>query len=373
MSLQWRFENKLRLDFDLNLEYELRLFTAMFSQASRQRMLLPAIFVLMMICAGSAFAQIDDICGDTGVMPGLDSPFAHVPYVFGKITLQGFDPGAKFPKVTIIFSDGGQTANRYGVGKSGSYCFRRSGGSGTLVVEVDGVEVARRTLTSFGSSQQREDFEIEATGPQRSAPATVITANSKFSRPPSDKTVDLYKKAGEAEEGKDTSTEIKLLKEITNIDAADFVAWAKLGSLYFLQNSFTDADAAFRKCLEIRIDYTPAWINVGQLRIAQKQFAAAVEIYKYASSLEPDNARIYRLLGEAYLQNRQGSLAVEALDQALELDPTGQAECHLLKGHLYELAGAKQLATKEYKAFLATVPDHPDKKKLEKFIAENPE
>ena len=337
---------------------------------------LPIIFavsVFALFLVNPARAQIDDICGDAGVMPGLDSPFAHIPYVYGKITLRGFDPAAKFPRVTVLFSDGGQRPNNYAVGRSGSYCFRRSGGSGTLTVEVDGIEVARRTLSSFGSSQQREDFEIEATGPQRPTPAAVISANAKFSRPANEKTIELYKRAAEAEGNKDSTSEIKLLKEIVSLDPDDFVAWAKLAAVYFLQNSYTDADTAFRKCLAIRTDYTPAWINVGQLRLAQKEFAGAAEIFKYAATLEPENARIYRLLGEAYLQNRQGSLAVEALDQALKLDPAGQAECHLLKGHLYELAGAKQLATKEYKAFLAKVSDHPDKKKLEKYIAENPE
>jgi len=336
-------------------------------------MILLAALVLGPIMATTVSAQIDDICGDTGVMPGLDSPFAHVPYVYGKITLKGFDPASKFPKVTIIFSDVGQTANRYAVGRSGNYCFRRTGGGGTLVVEVDGIEVARRTLTAFGSSQQREDFEIEAAAHQRTVPAAVIKAPSKFARPLNEKTVELYKKAAEAEQKNDTVSEVKILNDIVAIDPDDFVAWAKLGSVYFLQNLYPESDAAYRKCLALRVDYTPAWINVGQLRVAQKQFAAAVEIYKYAAALEPDNARIYRLLGEAYLQNKQGSLAVEVLDQALKLDPVGQAECHLLKGRLFELARAKELATKEYKAFLAKVPDHPDKKKLEKFIAANPE
>ena len=338
-----------------------------------RRIIFLSVLAFTAFIATSASAQIDDICGDTGVMPGLDSPFAHVPYVYGKISLQGFDPASKFPKVTIIFSDGGQTANRYGVGRSGSYCFRRIGGSGTLVVEIDGIEVARRTLTAFGSSQQREDFEIEATAQQRTVPAAVIKAPSKFARPPNEKTVELYKKAAEAEQKKDSESEIKFLSDIVAIDPDDFIAWAKLGSVYFVQNLYNESDAAYRKCLALRVDYTPAWINVGQLRVAQKQFTAAVEIYKYAASLEPDNARIYRLLGEAYLQNKQGSLAVEVLDQALKLDPIGQADCHLLKGHLYELAGAKELATKEYKAFLSKVHDHPDKKKLEKFIAANPE
>ena len=49
------------------------------------------------------------------------------------------------------------------------------------------------------------------------------------------------------------------------------------------------------------------------------------------------------------------------------------AECHLLLGRLYDLAGARNLATREYKAFLAKVPEYSEKKKLEKYIKENPE
>ena len=89
--------------------------------------------------------------------------------------------------------------------------------------------------------------------------------------------------------------------------------------------------------------------------------------------LEPNNPKTYRLLGEAYLQAKQGSLGAEALNKAIELDPNGMAECHLLLGHLYELAKAKNLATREYKLFLKKVPDYQDKNKLEEFIKENPE
>ena len=65
--------------------------------------------------------------------------------------------------------------------------------------------------------------------------------------------------------------------------------------------------------------------------------------------------------------------SAKALNKALELDPITMAECHLALAHLYELAGAKQLATKEYKEFLKKVPGYSDRKKLEKFINDNPE
>ena len=78
-------------------------------------------------------------------------------------------------------------------------------------------------------------------------------------------------------------------------------------------------------------------------------------------------------MGEAYLQARRGNDGLAALDEALRLDPVGMAECHLLKARLYDLAGARKLAAAEYKVFLLKVPNHSDKKKLEKYIKDNPE
>ncbi len=223
------------------------------------------LFILI-VSAGSLSAQADDFCSEAGINPSLDSPFAHIPYVFGKIVLQGFDPG-KTPKVTVILTEAGQSPERWMVEKSGKYCFKRKAAGGLLVVEVDGIEAARRTLPAFGSSQQREDFEIFAAGSQKSVAPAVVTA--KFVHPANPNTIELYKKTVEAETNKDPKKAIEHLKEIVKIDPADFIAWAKLGSLQFEQKAFPEADMAFRRSLELRVDYTPAWINVGQLRVAQ--------------------------------------------------------------------------------------------------------
>lgn len=329
------------------------------------------IFVLI-VFFGKTRAQVDEICASAGQMPSLDSPFAHVPYIYGKVILKNFDLTTRIPKVTVIFVDGQQSRERWMVDKSGNYCFKRkSSGGGFIIVEVDGIEMAQRTLTAFGSSQQREDFEIFANQTQKAAPPGVVS--TKFYYPPNPKTVELYKKTVEAEGQNESKKAIQYLKEIVAIDPADFIAWAKLGALYFGQESFTEADAAFRKCLELKVEYTPAWINVGKMRVVQKQYEAAIEIFKHTLELEPNSAKTFRLLGEAYLQAKQGTLGAEALNKAIELDPIGMAECHLLLGHLYELAKANQMAAKEYILFLSKVPDHKDKKKLEKFIKDNPE
>lgn len=321
---------------------------------------------------GISAAQVDDICREFGAVPTLDGPKLSSPFIYGRVIIKDLDPAGKYPRVTVILTERSQSPSWVTVSKTGNYCFRRLGaGDGSLLVEIDGIEVGRRQLASFGTAQQREDFEVYRGGAQKTTPPAVIS--SKFSRPPNERTIDLYKKVVESEAAKDLGRSISLVREIVSIDPEDFIAWTKLGSLHFEQNVFADADAAFRKALELRIDYTPAWINVGKMRVFQKQYAAAIEIFKQAISTDPASARSYQLLGEAYLQNKQGSLAVEALNQAIKLDPQGMAECHLLLARLYDLAGAKKEASHEFKLFLIKVPDHADKKKFEKYIKDNPE
>jgi cytochrome c-type biogenesis protein CcmH/NrfG len=321
--------------------------------------------------ADTATAQIEEICSELGITPGLDSPFAHVPYVYGRVVLRGFDGSAKPPKVVVTYADAQLTSQRWTIDKSGNYCFKRRGGGGEILVEVNGVEAGRRSLPAFSEAQLREDFEIFSNSAQRPAPPGVVSA--KFSHPKNDKTVELYQKAADAEAGKEPAKAIEFLNEIVAVDRADFIAWAKLGSLYFDQNKLSDAEAAFRKSLELKPEYTPAWIFAGKIRIAQKQYDAAIGVFKRATELDPTSARAFQLLGEAYLQAKKGTLGAEALNEAIRLDPIGMAECHLRLAKLYDLAGAKHLATREFKAFLAKVPDYTDRKKLEKYIKDNPE
>ncbi len=60
------------------------------------------------------------------------------------------------------------------------------------------------------------------------------------------------------------------------------------------------------------------------------------------------------------------------LNKAIELAPKEKAEIHLRLAMLYNAAGLKDRAATEYKMFLEKVPDHPEKTKFEKYIAENP-
>lgn len=303
-------------------------------------------------------------------MATLDAPRLTAPFVYGRISILASD-NAKFPKVTVTYSNRSQTPSRVVVDRSGNYCFKISSGSGgTLSIDINGIEVARREVADFGPAQKREDFQVEVPGNVRTtAPPGVVS--SKFAYPPNEKTAAHYRDAASFEKNNDLKSAMSEMRKAVEIDAKDFVAWAYLGNLQFSDKQLQEADASYRKALALREDYTPAWINVGKLRVAQKQTEAAIEIFKYAASLAPDDAHVFRLLGETYLQNKQGTLGAQALNHAIRLDPVGQADCHLQLAHLFQLAGAMDLAAAEYKKFLAKVPNHAEKGKFEKFIRQN--
>lgn len=331
---------------------------------------LSIVFVIASTIAASA--QVDEICREFGFMATLDAPRLTAPFVYGRVEVLTTEPKPKFPKVIITYTNRSQSPSRVTIDRSGSYCFKITGGSGgTLSIDINGVEVARRDVSDFGPAQKREDFQVAMPRSGAAALAAPGVVSTKFSYPHNERTSVHYKNAAELERKKDRKGAIAELMRIVEIDPNDFIGWTQLGNLQFGNGELQNADASYRKALVLQPEYTPAWINVGKLRVAQKQLEAAIEIFKHAAALEPTDARTFRLLGETYLQNKQGTLGAQALNHAIRLDPQGQAECHLQLAHLYQLAGAKNLAAAEYRKFLEKVPEHPDRKKFEKFISEN--
>jgi tetratricopeptide (TPR) repeat protein len=327
----------------------------------------------VLLCGVAIHAQADDMCREFGETPSRESGRDNrlVPFVYGRVVLKGSRPEGKQPRITAVYSDSLQPATRQVIGRTGNYCFQKRGTGGTLVIEVDGVEAARKSVFDVTNTRQREDFDIFPPGTEAGAQPGVV--NAKFARSPNEKTADLYRKTAEAERENDTKRAIGFVRAIVAADPEDFIAWSKLGTLYIDQQDLAEAESAFRRSFALRSDYTPAILNLGIVSALKGDVAAAIDFFERAVVADSSYARAYRLLGEAYLQARRGNDGLAALDEALRLDPVGMAECHLLKARLYDLAGARKLAAAEYKAFLLKVPNHSDKKKLEKYIKDNPE
>jgi cytochrome c-type biogenesis protein CcmH/NrfG len=105
--------------------------------------------------------------------------------------------------------------------------------------------------------------------------------------------------------------------------------------------------------------------------VAQNRYEESIDPLTHATQARPDSADAHFLLGKTYLKLKRGSKAVPPLNEALRLDPKGKSEAHLLLAALYNAAGLKDRAAREYEQFLTKLPDYVDRKKLERYISEH--
>ena len=328
------------------------------------RLIILALGIGFILASNAHSQSTAEICGETGA----GATWLNTPFVFGKISLNGFDM-ASLPKITVVLYEPSQRDYRYTIDRSGSYCFRRvNAGGGTITIEIEGAEVIRRSLPG-GTGPVREDFELSPMPPPKSKPPSAISAKFVYAR--KDPNQALFKKAVEAERGQDYKKAVESLTTIVESDPADYVAWAKLCEINYLDNKIDDARSNCIKSIQANKDYPPAIVNLGQILLVQSLPDKAVEFLELATQLDPTYPRAFQLLGEAYALLKKPDVATSALNDALRLDPDGMAQSHLLLAALYDAKGEKQRAAAEYEAFLKKKPGHPDKKKFEKYVKDN--
>ena len=325
------------------------------------------VFVLTLLLSSLAVAGqgMAEVCGDSAV-----NTFSNEPAVYGRVDLAGYE-GRKLPKITITLIDRSRRDHRYTLDRSGNYCFSGvDGGEGTLIIDVEGTEAVRRTLGNSTAQlrQHRQDFALVA--PSETAKASTLSAKFIYARPGPN--AELYEKALAAEQNKDKETAKRLYKELVAKDPKDYLAWARLGTIQFEETDIAGAEKSYAESIRSKPDFAYAVMSLGRVLLAKKDVDLAIRFLQRATELEPNAARSFQLLGEAYLVSKQGTLGVEALNEAIRLDPIGMADSHLLMAMLYDRAGAKSWASREYKLFLEKKPEHPEKKKFEKYIKDNP-
>jgi tetratricopeptide (TPR) repeat protein len=273
----------------------------------------------------------------------------------------------------ILYTEGRIIVSRQSVPTNGRYRFNNlPTGFYDLVVELEGQEVARVRvdLSSPLLGDRRQDISLEwkPTGAPASKAATVSVSDA-YERSPANAA--LFEKAGAAIDKKRYDEGAELLQRIVAADPKDFQSWAELASVHLLQKKFPEAENEYLRALDLRSGFFPALINLGRLEVAQQKYDVAIEVLARALKVRPESADANYFLGESYLQLKKGSAAVGYLKEALRLDPRGMAEVHLRLALLYHGAGMKDKAAAEYEEFLKKKPDYRERKKLEKYIAEN--
>lgn len=294
--------------------------------------------------------------------------------VYGDIKVDQ-SPGGNDKPLSLeftLFNEYGNAISKQRVQTNGRYRFIDiPDGRYYIVIEYEGTELDRFTVdfSSQFKSDMQKDIELQARAVSEAAKAAVISAADKYDR--GSKTSSMFAKAMEARKNKKNDEATTLLLKIVETDPADFPAWYELGTVYFVQKNYAEAEKAYLQAIAKHPDYGVALTSLGRLRIAQKNYDGAIEALSQAVKTQPPSAQANFFLGEAYLQNKRGSLAVGYLNEALKLDPVGMADAHLRLGALYNAAGMKDKAAAQYEEFLKKVPDYPERKSLETYINAN--
>ena len=272
----------------------------------------------------------------------------------------------------VLYSESGDLILRQIVPINGRYRFLNlRDGRYDVVIEVENVEITRVRVyvSSPFKTDFRQDIELELRESSRIPRSGVVSAADIYSR--SVANAAIFNKANKASEKKNYDQAISLLRQIVESDPADFPAWQELGTMYFIEKNFADAEEAFSQALKTHANYEMALISLGRLRIARKNFGGAIEVLTQAVKVQSSSSQANYFLGEAYLQVKLGSKAVPYLNEAIKLDPVGMADAHLRLAALYNARDLKDKAAAEYSEFLKQRPDYPEKKKLEAYITAN--
>lgn len=292
--------------------------------------------------------------------------------LFGDIRIDDSKADTPGPStVTVILYDRSlKMVGRQNVSSRGRYRFSNLlRGEYDIVVEAENAEIARLRLNLLDPSDIgiRQDFEFEwKTNSAAKQMTGVISAEDIYNRSAANKS--LFQKAQDAAGKKKYDQAVKLLKQILDSDQHDFPVWTLLGTLYLVQEKADDAEKAYLKALEAKPSYVLALLHLSKLRASQKRFDQAIEPLTRVVELRPESGEANLLLGEAYLQIRRGSKAIPHLNEAARL---GRSEAHLRLGWLYNAAGMKDKAAREYEEFLKKTPDFRDRKKMEEYIKAN--
>jgi tetratricopeptide (TPR) repeat protein len=342
---------------------------------------LACVLGISVVCAGFSFAQDDEARQQSGLptfignrpgtrtAPGADASLS------GTVTIQGLIDGTKLPSLSISVLANGTVVARQRVENRGGFSFDGIPKLGiTLVVEADGLEIASLPLGTLNPPPLPNKQDVFVTWTQISQRIErrneAIRIRNSYER--SEANQKLFEKAMIGAGDKKNDSSLKLFKQLTETDAADYVAWTELGNAYFIRDKFSESEEAYSKALALKADFGPTLLNLGKLYLVQKQFDKSIDTLTKALAAAPSSADVNHYLGEAYLQSKKGSKAVIYLNEAIRLEPVEKAEIHLRLAALYNAAGAKPLASKEYKMFLDKVPSYKDKAALEKYISENP-
>ncbi len=141
---------------------------------------------------------------------------------------------------------------------------------------------------------------------------------------------------------------------IANKDPKDMEALVMVGTLNRMLENTVDAEAAFKKALEIEPDNEDALVGLAGIYGERGDTKASTELLEKLATKNP-SGRAYAMLGQNYENSKEWTLAANAFLKAFELEP-GQADFQALAARDQALAGDYDEAIKTYQQIADSKP-----------------
>ncbi|MDE0063202.1 MAG: sulfotransferase [Gammaproteobacteria bacterium] len=148
----------------------------------------------------------------------------------------------------------------------------------------------------------------------------------------------------------------KILRDILRRNPEHLDALRLMGVHCARKELYNDAEAFFRRAVDLAPDFWLAWINLGAALNEQQKFDEADTAYKQALKLKPQSVFTLEKLGANSLFDGRHEDAVNWLDAALERDPAHFPSL-LCLGHVLKTVGRQTEAIDAYRRCAAARPD----------------
>jgi len=120
-----------------------------------------------------------------------------------------------------------------------------------------------------------------------------------------------------------------------------------LGVVLFKKGANGEADAAFRRAIELDPSVPENYYNLALVNLSEKQYARAVPALEAYLRLEPLNAQAHLLLGRAYHNLNQTEPAINQFKRAVTIQPQ-LLLAHYHLGYAYQSQGNLKAALEEF-------------------------
>ena len=117
---------------------------------------------------------------------------------------------------------------------------------------------------------------------------------------------------------------IHAYEQAANLDPASAGALVNLGTVYFNQRNFTEAERQYRRALEVDVNYALAHFNLGNLFDEMGDRAQALTHYQAALGIHPSYADAHYNIALLYQAINQNMKAVQHWKTYLKLDPSSE-------------------------------------------------